>query len=93
MAYIVKLNIEMAMSNLIIKVAHETGAFSLSFAPPDADILVTGIHVLEDSTENSRSASGAGGSRFQTNTLEVQVARQQFTTHDQDDIGESHPPS
>ncbi len=61
------------MSNLIIKVARDTG-----------------IHVQEDSTEHSHSKSGGtgvSGTRFQTTTMEVQVqvARQQFTTHD--DIG------
>lgn len=54
------------------------------------DIFSTGVNVMEDNTtENSKSMSnpGVSGNRFQTTTLEVQVARQQFTTHDTTDIG------
>ncbi|KAF9026924.1 hypothetical protein BDZ89DRAFT_1015956 [Hymenopellis radicata] len=75
-AYMVKLNIEMAMSNLIIKVARDTG-----------------IHVTEDSTDHSTSKGGvsANTNRFQSTTMElqVQVARQQFTTHDDIELADT----
>lgn len=49
----------------------------------------SGINVTEDSTDHSTSKGiSASTNRFQSTTMElqVQVARQQFTTHD--DIGE-----
>ncbi|KIY69091.1 hypothetical protein CYLTODRAFT_394302 [Cylindrobasidium torrendii FP15055 ss-10] len=71
-AYLVKLNIEMSMSNLIIKVARDTG-----------------IYVQEDSTEHSKSASQATRYGTATVELQVQVARQQFTVHDDIELSEN----
>ncbi|KAF8917828.1 hypothetical protein CPB85DRAFT_142067 [Mucidula mucida] len=73
-AYIVKLNIEMAMSNLIIKVARDTG-----------------VHFVDDTTQRSSSAGAVSAPRFHTSTMEVQVqvARQQFTTHDDIELSDS----
>ncbi|KIY67495.1 hypothetical protein CYLTODRAFT_375924 [Cylindrobasidium torrendii FP15055 ss-10] len=73
-AYIVKLNIEMSMSNLIIKVARDTG-----------------IYVQEDSTEHSNSKSTSNVTRLGTTTvdLQVQVARQQFTVHDDIELSDA----
>ncbi|KAK7040843.1 hypothetical protein VNI00_009439 [Paramarasmius palmivorus] len=70
-AYTVKLNIEMAMGNLITKVARDTG-----------------INVIEESDDNSKSLST---SRFQTNSMnvQVQVNRQQFTVKDDIELSET----
>lgn len=84
-AYLVKLNIEMSMSNLIIKVARDTGeshSWTCSTVPSYSP---SGIYVQEDSTEHSKSASQATRYGTATVELQVQVARQQFTVHD--DIG------
>ncbi|KAF9028458.1 hypothetical protein BDZ89DRAFT_1133606 [Hymenopellis radicata] len=74
-AYIVKLNIEMAMSNLIIKVARDTG-----------------VHIIDGAALHSNSTSAVTSApRFHSSTMEVQVqvARQQFSTHDDIELRDS----
>jgi hypothetical protein len=86
-AYTVKLNIEMAMGNLITKVAKDTGTFTLitlqwtcSYRPS------TGIDVSEDTTTD-KGGVVTNSTRFQNTSMgvQVQVNRQQFTV--KDDIG------
>ncbi len=80
----------MAMSNLIIKVARDTGkspeCMGLSYM---LNCVWSGVHFVDDTTQRSSSAGAVSAPRFHTSTMEVQVqvARQQFTTHD--DIGVS----
>jgi hypothetical protein len=75
----------MAMSNLIVKVARDTGISNISVSRSSytALTITLGIHVSEEGS-GSRSAEVTSGAFRNT---EIQVQREQFTIADDNDIG------